>query len=297
MLLMNRAVLKKEIRDAFWLLAGCASVMFGFLWLFVYLTSFIATTAFIDLLGSLPDDMHGLAGISIQEAASWPGRLALAFVDPTVVLISAIWSIARGSAAVSGPLDRGTLEMVLAQPVSRLSVLLAHSSVTLFGCALLAVCAWLGLWAGIATVSVEQTRWFGLVKEMVPLSEITRPHFYVHSALNLFCLTVFTAALATFISACGRYRWRTIGIVGGFYVIQIIVKVAGLSAEPLQWLFRFTFLGAYWPQVLAVQAMKPAPNDAWALSLQYNGILLGLAYVCFVAAGVVFHRRDLPAPL
>ncbi len=296
---MNRAVLKKEIRDAFWLLAGCAGVMFGFMWLFVYLTSFIATTAFVDFLGSLPEDMHGMAGITLQEAASWPGRLSLAFVDPTVVLISAIWSIARGSNAVSGPLDRGTLEMVLAQPVSRLSVLLTHSSVTLFGCALIAVCAWLGICAGIATVSVEQTHgfWVFSSKEMVPLSELTQPRFYTHAALNLFCLTVFTAALAAFVSACGRYRWRTIGIVGGFYLIQIIVKVAGLSAAPLQWLFRFTFLGAYWPQVIAVEAMKPAPNDTWTLSLQYNGILLGLAVVCFVVACVVFHRRDLPAPL
>ncbi|NIL98929.1 MAG: ABC transporter permease subunit [Planctomycetales bacterium] len=287
---------KKSFRDAFWLLSGCTLVMFGFFWLFVYMTSLVPSSAFLEFVSQLPDETHGLFGISVRQAADWPGRLSLSFVDPTVVLVSAIWAIARGSDAVSGPLDRGTLEMLLAQPVSRLHLLVAHNVVTIVGAILMSVAAWMGLAAGIATVHVEQTSLFWFTK-VVPLSDLVRPGDYSLSAVNLFALTVFSAALTTLVSAGGRYRRLTIGIIGGFYVVQVILKVAGLAASELDWLFYTTFLGAYWPQVIAVEAMQAPPNDVWWLSLKYNGLLLGGAAVCYLAAAVVFHRRDIPAPL
>ncbi|NIP84663.1 MAG: hypothetical protein GTO03_03545, partial [Planctomycetales bacterium] len=271
---MTWVIWKKAFRDAFWLLSGCVLVMFGFFWLFVYLTSLVPSSAFLEFVSQLPRETQGLFGITVREAAGWPGRLSLAFVDPTVVLISAIWAIARGSDAVSGPLDRGTLEMLLAQPISRLHLLLAHSAVTVAGAILLATAAWLGLAAGIATVSVEQTSFF-LFQREVPLADLVQPQDYALSAVNLFALTVFAAGLTTLVSAGGCYRRLTVGLVGGFYVVQIILKVAGLTAGELEWLFYTTFLGAYWPQVIAVEAMRPPPNEVWWLSLKYNGLLLG----------------------
>ena len=293
---MNLEIWKKAWRDAFWLLAGCVTVLFAFMWLFVYMTSFVPASAFVDFVAELPDRTHGMFGIGIKEAASWPGRLSLSFVDPTVVVIAAIWAIARGSDTVSGPLDRGTMEMLLAQPVSRMGVLFSHATVTVLGAGLLAIAAWSGLRCGIATVNVEQTKMF-FFKETVPLSTLIDSSHYVYAAVNLFSFTVFTAAVATVVSACGRYRWRTIGIAGGFLIVQIIIKMLGLAARELNWVFRFTYLGAYWPQVIAVEAMKPLPNRVWELSWQYNGILLGAAIACYIAAAVIFHRRDLPAPL
>ncbi len=299
---MNLAIWKKSFYDAMWLLIGCAVLMFVFLYLFVYFASLITASSFVTIVDELPGFVQGLVGIPLDQAASWQGRLALAFIDPTVILISAIWAISRSSDAVSGPLDRGTMEMVLAQPVSRRSLLFAHSAVTLFGAAVIAVAAWFGLWLGISIVSVEEPRTFlglfSLSAKVVPMSSLTQPSYYGFSVFNLFALTVFTAGLATLVSSCGRYRWRTIGIMGGFYVVQIVVKaMASMSSEQWSWLYKLTFLGAYWPQVLATEAMQPESDAAWRLSFQYNGILLGLAAVCFIAASIIFHRRDLPAPV
>lgn len=285
-----------------WLLIGCAALMFAFLWLFVYFASLITVPSFISIVDELPGFVQGAIGIPLEQAASWPGRIALAFIDPTVILISAIWAISRGSDAVSGPLDRGTMEMVLAQPVSRRSLLFVHSAVTVTGAAVIAAAAWFGLWVGISNVRVEQARTFlglfELESRIVPMSSLTQPSYYVYSVVNLFALTVFTAGLTTLVSACGRYRWRTIGIVGGFYVVQIVVKaLASMSGEDWSWLYKVTFLGAYWPQVLATKALQPDSGQAWTLSLQYNGLLLGLAAACFIAADFIFRRRDLPAPV
>lgn len=291
------AIWKKAVRDAFWLMAGCTLAMFSFFWLFVYMNSLVPSSAFLDIVSQLPSETHGLLGMSVKEAASWPGRLSLAFIDTTVILISAVWSIARGSDAVSGPLDRGVLEMVLAQPVSRRSLLFVHCTVTVLGAALLSLAAWLGLAAGIATVTVDETTLFVFTRN-VPLSELVQPGKYVWCAMSLFSLTVFTAGLTTLVSSCGRYRRVTVGIVGAFYVVQVILKVAAkIAAEEIPWLSYTTFLGAYWPQRIAAEAMKAAPNDAWELAARYNGPLIGGAVACYAAAAIIFSRRDLPAPL
>jgi ABC-2 type transport system permease protein len=288
--LWNRALWGRAVREAAWLLCGCAMLMFAFHWLYIYLSSFVSIPAFSGLFADLPQTMQGMLGISIADAARPRGRIALAYVDPTVVLLSAVWALTRGSDAVSGPLDRGTLELVLAQPVSRTSVLLANAGVTIAGAAVIALAAWLGTCTGIATVHVEEKQWLSRV--VVPLTARVDSRDFVPAAVNLFSLTVFAAAGTTLISACDRYRWRTLGIAGGFYILQIILKMVGNAAAPWKWCFYVTFLGAYWPQVLALES-----EQAWSLSLRYNGLLLGGAAACYLAAAVVFSRRDLPAPM
>ena len=288
---MNRTIWNQAIREAFWLLVGCMAVMFVFHWLFVYLTSFINPGAFFDILGELPPEMQGMFGIDPRLASTWTGRLAMAYVDPTVVVISALWAITRGSNSVSGPLDRGTLELILAQPVSRMTLLVSHTTISIIGAAFISVAAWLGTKAGIYTVSVEVKEVFFLKPERVLLSELVTSD-YIHSAINLFSLTLFVIGLTTLVSACGRYRWRTIGLVGGFYIVQIIFKMCGLASTELKAFYYFTFLGAYWPQALAVEE-----ENLLAMALRYNGILLGGGVLFLVAAAVVFRRRDLPAPL
>jgi len=289
------AVWRRAVAEAIWLLGDCVLMMFAFHWLYVYLTSLISGSSFASFFDELPDSMGGMLGISIAEAATPRGRIALGYVDPTPVIIAVVWGLTRGSDAVSGPLDRGTLELTLAQPVSRLTVLSANIGVTVIGAAVIALAAWLGTCAGIATVSVRQEGIFNRLffgYQDVPLTQLVTYREFIPAAVNLFSLTVLMGGYTTLISACDRFRWRTIGIAGSFTLIQIVMKMAGLAAIQLQWLFNFTFLGAYWPQTLAL-----AGSRTWELSLQYNGILLGVAAMGYLAAAAIFSRRDLPAPL
>ena len=59
---MNRALWKKAIGEAWILLTGCALLMFGFHWLFVYITSLIGQQDFRAIL-----DLT--AGTENEEAA------------------------------------------------------------------------------------------------------------------------------------------------------------------------------------------------------------------------------------
>ena len=50
------------------------------------------------------------------------------YVHPLVLFSAVIWAIMRGSDCVSGEIGRGTMEMLLAQPVRRTSLYTAHSA-------------------------------------------------------------------------------------------------------------------------------------------------------------------------
>ena len=45
--------------------------------------------------------------------------LSIGYVHPLVQIIFCIWAVGRASGAVAGELDRGTMELLLAQPLSR----------------------------------------------------------------------------------------------------------------------------------------------------------------------------------
>jgi ABC-2 type transport system permease protein len=273
---MNLALLRKSLLDARWLLISAAALLFGFNWLFVWLVSLFELGALKTMLMLLPLEFQALPGIPIEAVATESGRIAMAYIDPLVIFTATIWGIARGSDAVSGEIGRGTMELLLAQPVRRLTVLTTQATVTVGGAAVLAASCWLGTCTGLALMDIQGTS----------------PSVFVPGALNLFALTFFLAGMSTMFSSWESYRTRTIGLAGAVLMISLIIKIVARTAPNLGWLMYFTFLGAYEPQVMIVR-----PHEAWALSLRYDGVLLAFGLAGYIAAAVIFCRRDLPAPL
>ena len=308
---MQRALWQKSIRDAAVMFVSLAVMLLLFHVLFVWLSSKIGIVPKLESMNNIdleklkeafepkegttsPDgegsplslaallestfkDFEKLSGVPFTDVATRSGLLALGYVDPVVLFVFVIWGIGRGSDTVSGPMGRGTLEMIAAQPVSRVSILVPQIAVMTIGCALLAIACWVGTCVGIA---------------IVPLEETVDPMAFLPAAANLFGLGFFLAGFTTLISSVDNHRARTIGIAAGFFIVQLIIKIVARMASGWQWLMSFTFLGAFEPQVLVRDT-----GTAWVTLAQYNGILVGLGLAAFVAAGFIFARRDLPAPL
>jgi ABC-2 type transport system permease protein len=178
---------------------------------------------------------------------------------------------------------------VLAQPLRRVNVLGTQAAVTLTGAALLASTALLGTSIALSTITLEET---------------VSPRVFVPAALNLFAMTVFLAGLTTMVSSGTNYRSHTIGIVGGFYAVSMIVKIVGRLAPGWKWLTYTSFFTPFEPQLLVADLSRawkfwiPAPNESFDLGgLGYDSILIGLGLASYVMAAVIFCRRDLPAPL
>lgn len=286
---MNAALWKKSLNESRWLLLGCLVMMFGIHWLRVWISSFLPSHDLASMLSFLPDFVEPLLPVPYAQIATGAGKIAVAYDDPIVLLLMTVWAISRGSDAVSGELNRGTMEMVLAQPVTRLGVLWTQAAVTLGGAAILATTAWLGTRLGLASVTLEET---------------IAPSVFVPAALNLFAVTVFLAGLTTMVSSGSNYRSHTIGIVGGFYAISMILKIVGRMAPPWKWLTYTSFFTPFEPQLLVSRAAKawtlwtPAGDGSFELGgLGYDSILIGLGLAFYMAATIIFYRRDLPAPL
>ncbi|NBT13488.1 MAG: ABC transporter permease [Planctomycetia bacterium] len=276
--MFDTAIWRKTWGDQRVLVLSLVALWTAFPWIYIWLSAQIPMPAFQDvLLRAIPQDWQRLSGVPFSEVATHAGRVALAFVDPVVVLAATVFGITRGSDAVSGPLERGTMEMVLAQPVTRWAVFISQALATVAAAAVLA--AVLG---GAAASAVALGPWSGKVD----------PLRLVPAALNVFGLMVCMAGISACVSAADSYRWRTIGIMCGFYVFSILAKLVGRLSSTLAWCGYLSILNAYEPQRLVGD-----PATAWRLLLAYDAVLLGLGLAAYVVGGWIFARRDLPAPL
>jgi ABC-2 type transport system permease protein len=291
----------------------------------VFIVSRLEMSQFATIVETVWEQFKDFMPVPLDQLVSFTGRIALAYNEPVVVFGVSIFAIARGSDAVSGELGRGTLEMLLAQPLSRLQILYTQAVVTVSGLAILCVLTLAGTAAGIYTTWAREEAPpptikipLGLriplplhqpQKIQVPMREKTRLHYFVPGACNLFCLGVALAGFSTLLSAGDRYRWRTIGIVVGVYVLSIIAKLVGQAISEVSWLQALSLFTAYEPQRFVSLAVHD-PAHAWSLTLRasngtlkelgplgYNLILLAVGLIGYAGAGLVFQRRDLPAPL
>jgi ABC-2 type transport system permease protein len=274
----NTAIWKKTWGDQRVLVLSLMVLWTGFPWLYIWLSAQIPMPAFQDvLLRAIPKDWQRLSGVPFTEVATHAGRVALAFVDPVVVLAATVWGITRGSDAVSGQLERGTMEMVLAAPVRRVAVFVTQALATTAAAALLCTVLWVAVWAAITLGP-----WAGKVD----------PLRFLPAAANVFGLMVCMAGISAGVSAADSYRWRTVGILCGFYVFSILAKLVGRLSSPLWWVGYFSFLNAYEPQRLVGDAA-----ESWRLLAVYDTVLIGAGVIAYAIGAVLFARRDLPAPL
>jgi ABC-2 type transport system permease protein len=274
----NRAIWTRAVTECWVLLASLCALLFAFAWVYVWLISKIELPVLAKFLISGLKDLERLSGVPFVEVATPEGRIALAFVDPLVHLGVTVWAIARGSDAVAGELERGTMEMLLAQPVSRISVYASKTVVSIMGLALICIALWCGMAVGVFLIVAETDRVW--------------PALFIPPTMNVFGLGLAMAGITAFVSSFDRYRWRTIGIMGAFYAVAVVFKVIARMApgwEPLGW------LSVFWP--FEPQRMVAASGDAWRLVVEYNAPLVVVGIIGYVAGAIVFCRRDLPAPL
>jgi len=274
----NTAIWKKTWGDQQVLFLAFVALWAAFPWLYIWLSAQIPMPAFQDvLLRAIPKDWQKLSGVPFSEVATHAGRVALAFVDPVVVLAATVWGITRGSDAVSGQLERGTMEMVLSAPVRRGALFITQALATTAAAALLCGVLYASVW-----MAVSLGPWAGKVD----------PLRFLPPAANVFGLMVCIAGLTAAVSAADSYRWRTVGILCGFYVFSLLAKLVGRLSRPFWWVGYLSILGAYEPQRLVGE-----PAEAWRQLAIYDAVLLGVGLLAYAVGAVIFARRDLPAPL
>ena len=322
--MIDRVLVKTYANQSSLLLGSLGLVLFAFAWVRVWIGTFFNLSQYKNMLDQLTE-FEKFAPIEFSALMSYAGQVAMVYDEPIVILCVVIWSISRGSDVVSGELGRGTLEMLLAQPISRTKLMLSQALVSVVGLAILCACLWVGLGLGIQTNHVEEEipppsitipllgyeLPFSMgepLVENVPLRERVDVMAYASSTFHLFSLGFFILALSTMISSMDRYRWRTIGLVVGIYIIQLVMFGLGKASTSLVWLLNLSFFSCYKPQRMAAMASDIELSAPWSLTsateesmtlppMFYPLILIGLGVLFYVIAIRQFESRDLPAPL
>jgi ABC-2 type transport system permease protein len=278
---MNRVLISRSFRDSGWMLATCCLLAAGFTWLRVWVASQIKADAFIKFFSESLKIFQALLPAPIEDFASSLGRVAFSYEEFGLVMLLGLWCISRGSECIAGRVGSGTMEMLLAQPLRRISLLTSHSVVTIIGVAALAAASWGGVGLGLAISTFEQS-----------------PSFFqlAPGALQIFGLGLFIAGAATFISSLVRNRSTAVGLMIGFYVIELALAIVSRVSVRFQWMRWLTILAAYEPTMLTL-GIDRDPAQYWPLYWQYNAVLFGLAALLFVLSAAIFSHRDVPAPL
>jgi len=316
---LNIALTKKYFHESAILFIGLVIGVFTFCFFRVRVVGKLDTSQFQQIMDLLPKDWRKFASVDFDWLVSYLGRTSFTLDEPMLVLLISAWAIVRGSDVVSGELSRGTMEMFLAQPVSRRRVFATHALWTIIGMIALVLMAWLGMAVGVWTTVVEESRYpdaFGIpltfaepVKMDVAMSSQVSPLMFIPGVVNLFALGLFLAGASAMISAFDSFRWRTLGIMSAFYFANAGIKILGMSMDENRWITNLSIFGFYSPANAIAETQKHWSN-AWALfqydeagaflrsgALLNNGVLLALAVAAYLIGSRRFHRRDLPAPM
>ncbi len=321
---MNGTLIRKAIREGLPVFLACAAGLVSFCIFRVWIVGRLDSARFKQIVDLLPREWDRYSSVDFGWMISYLGRVVMTFDEPMVVMLIAMWGIVRGSDVVSGELNRGTMEMVLAQPVKRSSVYCSHVFVSLIGTGLLALAVWLGMSIGVEFTTIRETVYRELPlpngtkipltflkprEELVAMRDVIHSSMFWPGIVNSACMGWFFVGLTSWLSALDRYRWRTLGIVTGIYFVMAMLKIGGMAVDSLRWLLHFSIFSLYEPE-LHIRLLESQPEKLWEfirwnekLKIQELGplgcnlVLIGMTVGLLLHGNRIFRRRDLTAPI
>jgi len=320
------ALIAKLLRDVRWPLLGVLLLLGGFECLWVKITQRIAgqllplltgmasawaisrsqlESTLFEGPGKIMRTLMGGENINLERAMD---MLTVGYVHPLVITTLCIWAIGRSSGAVAGEIDRGTMELLLAQPIRRPRLILAHLCVDLLTIPLLCLSLWVGTGLGVALVGPieltgEELKRFPFPVHVNPDALRLDPQAIGPGLWNVAALVFAVSGYTLWLSAAGRFRWKVMGTAIFLTLLQFLINVVGQLWEAVGVLRPFSVFYYYQPQQIILGHRWSVDLGAvWnhgqpLCALHVLAVLGGVGVVGYGMAVWTFSRRDLPAPL
>lgn len=218
------------------------------------------------MLDAMPPELRALFsadGADLSTAAGYLNIELFAFMLPLIVMGTTVMG---GAGATAGEEERGTLELLLANPVRRWAVVIQKAA----GTAIVAAVLCAGVWVALAATAVAMDIDLALDRTAAAL-------------VSVWLLSCANGGVALLVGALTGSRGLAIGLGVGAAVAGFFVNaLAPLSdtIEPLRPLSPHYHYIGYDP---LSHGLDPA----------HAAVLVVLALVLVVAAAVAFERRDL----
>jgi ABC-type transport system involved in multi-copper enzyme maturation permease subunit len=205
------------------------------------------------------------------DVFSLPGAISLGFIHPISLLLNGIFAVGFASAAIAGERQRGTLEVLLARPISRRGV---HA--TLY----IALLVFLGMSvAAILAGNIAGAALFGVLDQL-DLSRV--PVLWLNGVLLFGAIGSIGLAASVSFDRLTPALGVTLTVVLVSYFLEI--------------------LGSLWPDARGLQPyslffyLKPRAILIGQTDLFSFGLLLTITLAAIGYALAIFPRRDLAAP-
>jgi len=243
--------------------------------------------------GKLVQTLIGGESIQLDSALD---MLSIGYVHPLVQTILCIWAIGRAAGAIAGEIDRGTMELLLAQPLARYRVVLAHLCVDLIAIPILCLAVWGGTWLGTWLVGILQ-----IGVPSARFEEHVDPLVFGPALWNIAALLFAVGGYTMWLSAAGRFRGRVMGIAVLVTLVQFLVNVIGQLWDVMAPLRPFTVFYYYQPQQIILRdnwrVLVTMPWQQAGYAVNMIAVLGAVGAAGYGLALWTFCRRDLPAPL
>ena len=233
--------------------------------------------------------------------------LAMGMLHPIVLTLCVVWAVGRSAGAVAGELDRGTMELLMSQPVPRNRLILAHLIVDLIVLPIICLAFFAGTQLGLAAVGpfIPEYEAIRQLPVRIPIPEHPEPLDVsglgeLPGLSNTFAIMFAISGITIAISAAGRSRWKSVGYAVLIVVVMFVANTIGQLWEPAGWVRPFTLFFYYQPQkVMLGGDWLVNMGTAWPgwPVVSGAGVLLSVGAIGYLLALRIFTRRDLPAPL
>ncbi len=265
---MLSSILLKTLRDKrrsilFWGIGLMALAI-----LITMLLPTIATSSELieSYLEILPEGLMAIFGGDIANISTPEGFLNAELFFMMTPILFLVFAMGFGAGAIAGEEEQGTLDLLLANPLSRRRVVLEKFGAMSIGIMLLAIIFWVGLAVGIAIVG-EDVNLLNLAAACLSAA--------------LLGMTFGTLSLAI---GCATGK-RTLAMAGAAG-LAVVTYFLNALAPVIDFLEPFRGVSPFYYYI----GGDPLYNG---LNLGHAGVLIGLTAVFLVAALLLFERRDL----
>ena len=246
-------------------------VLYGVFVVWIY-GSVEQATGLEEYIDSMPDFVKEAIGLTDElvdsyftaGGISFDGYLATEYISWWPIMLG-VYAVMVGSGIVAREVERGTIEVLLSQPVPRYVFVATKFAAFITVVAILTVFSVVGIVAGL------------------PTSGQTVDILRVSLAAAVGGLAVVTIAAYSLLLSCWLLDPRKAmavagGLTAGLYILSILGPVLG----PVDWLQKLSLFYYFKPLEILFQGTFPL-----------SGVLVyvGVAVACFVASLVVFQRR------
>lgn len=255
-----RSLFIKTVRDQRWQVLGYGAALFAMAALIVSIwPSYRTSLEVIDL----PPAIEAFLGTDLWIGTA-PGFISAEYFSWIPILLL-VFAVVQGTGAIAGEESSGTIDILLAQPLSRTTMVTIKAAATVINATLIAMLGFLG---------------FAIT---VPVTDIavTVSDTFVASA-NLLPITLLFYALSLWLGAVSPTRSIAAGVAIGMVTLAYFANTIAAGVDMLSWMkygSPFYYYGAGLPLVEGIN---------WT----HAGALLGVALLFFVLTVRTFESRD-----